>query len=346
MKNTETRMKARRIIALVICMVLIAGAMSYASAAELRVNPTGSVDYSHVFLDGKMIVCSAYNINGNNYFKLRDIMQELNIYVGYDSSTKTIDVNTAMPYEPDGSESTALIAKNSANGYATEFFPAIATLSTASVRLNGQPVDWAAYNIYGNNHFKLRDIGEALDISIEYNDLTKDVKIDTSRGYGEEAGSTRPVMPKDIDPPTAEELEAAKMEIIRLTNVERAKVGLSELKVDQALMNCAQMKADDMAENNYFSHRSPIYGTSTEMIFRFVPNAITNGENIARGNYDPEEVMKAFMDSPGHREPILEPVFTHIGIGISCIPVESPLMDGTTRHSWAFRIVQQFATLG
>jgi len=42
--------------------------MSYASAAELRVNPTGTVRNSGVYLNGKMIVCSAYNVNGNNYF--------------------------------------------------------------------------------------------------------------------------------------------------------------------------------------------------------------------------------------------------------------------------------------
>ena len=349
MINLNTKTKTVRIVALVVCMLLITGIMSYANAAELRVNPTGTVKNSGVYLNGKMIVCSAYNINGNNYFKLRDIMQELDIYVGYDNATKTIDVDTARAYVPDGSETTAQIEKNRAEGFATEFFPAIAITFTTSVRLNGQPVDWAAYNIYGNNHFKLRDIGEALDISVEYDENTRNVEIDTLRGYGETAKPKEPDSPILPESPTAEEIEAMKMEIIRLTNVERVNAGLNEVQVLPALMECAQAKADDMVINNYLGHISPVYGAPVDMISSYIKNAKNQRENIAVMGYPleflPQSTINIWMGSAGHKAAILDPKNTHIGIGISLMVTKETKIDGTDYYSASFRIAQQFAMI-
>jgi uncharacterized YkwD family protein len=104
-------------------------------------------------------------------------------------------------------------------------------------------------------------------------------------------------------------------EVIRLTNIERERQGLAPLKTDARLTETAQEKSLDMASNHYFSHDSPTYGSPFEMMDSFGITYYSAGENIARGQITPKEVVEAWMDSEGHRENILHPDFTHIGVG-------------------------------
>ena len=63
-----------------------------------RLNKTVNPTTSKIYLDGKDISFTAYNIDGNNYFKLRDIMKTFDIYVGYDEKTNTITLDTSKGY--------------------------------------------------------------------------------------------------------------------------------------------------------------------------------------------------------------------------------------------------------
>ncbi|MFC4386213.1 CAP domain-containing protein [Gracilibacillus marinus] len=111
------------------------------------------------------------------------------------------------------------------------------------------------------------------------------------------------------------ELNQFELEVIELTNAEREKAGLSPLELDEALSKVAREKSKDMAENNYFSHQSPTYGSPFDMMKQYGISYRTAGENIAKGQQSPEEVVQAWMNSEGHRKNILNPDFTHIGIG-------------------------------
>ncbi|HLU21737.1 MAG TPA: CAP domain-containing protein [Bacillaceae bacterium] len=103
--------------------------------------------------------------------------------------------------------------------------------------------------------------------------------------------------------------------VIRLTNEERSKAGLPALKADSALNNVADVKAQDMYEKGYFSHTSPTYGSPFDMMRDFGISYSAAGENIAQGQKSPEEVVKAWMNSEGHRKNILDNKYTHIGVG-------------------------------
>jgi len=103
--------------------------------------------------------------------------------------------------------------------------------------------------------------------------------------------------------------------VLSLTNVEREKAGLSALQVDNNLMNSARQKSTDMATNNYFSHTSPTYGSPFDQMKANGVTYRSAAENIAAGQRSAEEVVKAWMESPGHRKNILTADFTHIGIG-------------------------------
>ena len=103
--------------------------------------------------------------------------------------------------------------------------------------------------------------------------------------------------------------------LLNLVNKARNENGLSSLTLNSSLSNVAQKKAEDMKNNNYFSHTSPTYGSPFDMIKSFGINYKTAGENIAMGQKTAEEVFYAWMNSSGHRANILNKNFTQMGIG-------------------------------
>ncbi|TJY42943.1 SCP-like extracellular [Cohnella pontilimi] len=103
-------------------------------------------------------------------------------------------------------------------------------------------------------------------------------------------------------------------QVFNLVNQERAKAGLKALKLDSALSNMALVKAKDMKNNNYFSHNSPTYGSPFDMMKKFGISYGYAGENIAMGQKSPQEVMTAWMNSPGHKANILSQNFSKIGV--------------------------------
>lgn len=106
-------------------------------------------------------------------------------------------------------------------------------------------------------------------------------------------------------------------QVLDLVNNERTKYGLSAVTLNTSLNNVAQVKAEDMKNNNYFSHTSPTYGSPFEMMKSFGISYRTAGENIAKGQNSPQQVVNAWMNSEGHRKNILNSAFTQMGLGFS-----------------------------
>ena len=100
-----------------------------------------------------------------------------------------------------------------------------------------------------------------------------------------------------------------------LINKQRAQNGLSPLKENSELQRVARIKAQDMVNNNYFSHTSPTYGSPFDMMKSFKISYNTAGENIA-GNSSNSSAVTAWMNSPGHRANILNSSFNQTGIGV------------------------------
>ena len=105
------------------------------------------------------------------------------------------------------------------------------------------------------------------------------------------------------------------MEIFNLINTQRTNNGLSALKIDSEVQNVARIKAKDMAENNYFSHTSPTYGSPFDMLKKFGISYKSAGENIA-GNSSNQAAVTAWMNSSGHKANILNSSFNYTGIGV------------------------------
>jgi uncharacterized YkwD family protein len=115
--------------------------------------------------------------------------------------------------------------------------------------------------------------------------------------------------------PTLQGIKALESEVVRLVNIERSKNGLQALKENWQLSRVARYKSADMAAKNYFSHTSPTYGSPFRMMESFGIKYSAAGENIAYGQKTPQQVMTAWMNSPGHRSNILSPSYTQIGVG-------------------------------
>lgn len=112
-------------------------------------------------------------------------------------------------------------------------------------------------------------------------------------------------------------ISAVESKVIELTNAQRRKNGLKDLQADTALSNVARTKSNDMRSKNYFSHTSPTYGSPFDMMRDFGISYKSAGENIAKGQTTPEQVVDAWMNSEGHRKNILSADYTHIGVGYS-----------------------------
>ncbi len=139
-------------------------------------NPTGST----VMVDGSNMNFEAYEIGGNNYFKLRDLAMAVNgsnkqFQVTWDGANNAINLITNTPYTSVGNE---LVVSETPT--AKE-----AALTQSKILLNGEEVQLTAYSIGGNNYFKLRDIGKIIDFAVTWNGTLNMIGIDTSNGYTE-----------------------------------------------------------------------------------------------------------------------------------------------------------------
>ena len=111
------------------------------------------------------------------------------------------------------------------------------------------------------------------------------------------------------------EVEAYEKKVVELVNEIREQNGLSKLAHDWELSRVARFKSQDMKDNRYFSHTSPVYGSPFDMIKNFGISYRSAGENIAMGYRTPEAVVNGWMNSSGHRANILSSSYTKIGVG-------------------------------
>jgi len=111
-------------------------------------------------------------------------------------------------------------------------------------------------------------------------------------------------------------IHAFELEVLALVNEIRAGHGLATLDLSPTLMIASRFKAQSTIDIGYFSHTSPVYGhfaNISRQLFNYPIAAMA--ENIARGQRTPEAVVAAWMDSQGHRNNILNPIYTEMGVG-------------------------------
>ena len=145
-------------------------------AATQTVYPTPST----VYVNGEATAFEAYIIDGANYFKLRDLATALSgtekqFEVGYDEVTRAITLTSGKPYTAVGGE----MALGDGN-------TKTANPTASHIYLDGVELNLTVYIIEGSNYFKLRDLMQAIDVYVGYNEETRAITLDTGYGYDTE----------------------------------------------------------------------------------------------------------------------------------------------------------------
>jgi hypothetical protein len=156
------------ILALALCLAL--GVPAWAAGTEAVLSP------QHLVSDGVAVECEKYNINGSNYFKLRDIAALLAYTpaafgISFNAETNTVLVERGGVYERLGTE--LVTGKDNSD---------TCVPSTWKLVVDGAPVSVSTYNIGGSNFYKLRDMGDALGFSVDYNAETNTAIIYSDAG--------------------------------------------------------------------------------------------------------------------------------------------------------------------
>ena len=134
-----------------------------------------------------------------------------------------------------------------------------------------------------------------------------------AQGDGGCRASTRVPMP--------DALAQARGATLCLLNRERAAHGLPALAIDPRLTQAAQLHADDMGRRDFYDHRNPDGAAPSARVYAqgLPADGTTVAENIHWGTGwlgTPREIMRDWMNSPGHRRNILRAEVTHVGVGI------------------------------
>ena len=190
--------------------------------------------------------------------------------------------------------------------------------STNRIYVDGQEVHLTAYNINGNNYVMLRDVGRAVDFNVYWDSDAKCVQVESKKPYTGEAPVTS-AETKPVEQPAQTDVAAAKQDIIDRTNALRHQKGVAALRVNDKLMQAAQVRADEMAAHTVYSHTRPNGGK-----FNTVTDCPYMAENIHRiadwvlsDQTLAERAVADWSASTTHNKNMVNPKLSEIGVGLA-----------------------------
>ena len=208
------------------------------------------------------------------------------------------------------------ITEGNGDGYLTyeNLTKQYATVNSNVINLRGGPgTNFASYSkLYlGNKVEIIGRINEWYMVVTENNrvGMIREDLLDNFAAIEDENSS-------NSDDETTSTLPNTAQTVLDLINKARSKANVTPLQVNDLLASTAQAKANDMVENNYFSHESPSYGSPFEMMQNAGITYKTAGENIA-GNSSVENAVNSWLASDTHKQNILSNAYNYVGIGIT-----------------------------
>lgn len=168
----------KRIFVTAIAAAVIAASLPTVGATNALTAVPTSAKGQAVYVGSTRVYPTGYNINDNNYFKLRDVGKLAGFGVDWNEDTRTVEISTTRTApELTGITDTAVTG-------------ATAKPTDQRITVDGKEVSMTAYKIKGNNYVKLRDIGKTINFGVSFNMATKAVSIDPNGTYVEEVKPT------------------------------------------------------------------------------------------------------------------------------------------------------------
>ena len=196
--------------------------------------------------------------------------------------------------------------------------------STNRVYVDGQEVRLTAYNINGNNYVMLRDIGREVGFNVYWNDDARCVQVESDKPYTGEApvkaGTSEPASQPEVTTP-ADDVADAKQDIVDRTNALRRAKGVAALRVNDKLMQAAQVRADEIAASGVYSHTRPDGRKSNT-----VTDSKYTGENLhniselyleQQHKTLSEAVVELWSNSKAHADNMTSSRYGEIGVGLA-----------------------------
>lgn len=194
----------------------------------------------------------------------------------------------------------------------------MAERSTHRIYVNGREVQMEAYVINGNNYVKLRDIGEQVGFNVFWDGDTKCVQVESDKPYTGEA-PVKSTTTKPVEQPAQTDVAAAKQDIIDRTNALRRENGVAALRVNDKLMQAAQVRANEMATHTVYSHTRPDgrkFNTATDCPYMAedihrIADWVLSDQTLA------ERAVADWSASTTHNKNMVNPKLSEIGVGLA-----------------------------
>ena len=192
--------------------------------------------------------------------------------------------------------------------------------STNRIYVNGQEVHLTAYNINGNNYVMLRDVGKTVGFEVYWDGDAKCVQVESGKPYTGEAPA-KAEDTKSTEQPVQTDVAAAKQDIVDRTNALRRAKGVAALRVNDKLMQAAQVRADEMAASGVYSHTRPDGRKSNT-----VTDSKYTGENLhniselyleQQHKTLSEAVVELWSNSRAHADNMTSSRYGEIGVGLA-----------------------------
>ena len=200
----------------------------------------------------------------------------------------------------------------------------VAERSHHRIVVDGKEAQMEAYVINGSNYVRLRDIGKAVGFEVYWDGDAKCVQVESGKPYTGiapvKAETSGPASQPEATTP-ADDVDAMKQDIVDRTNALRKENGVAVLRVNDRLMQAAQVRADEMAASGIYSHTRPDGRKSNT-----VTDSRYTGENIhsiselyleQQRKTLSEAVVNLWSNSKAHADNMTNTRYGEIGVGLA-----------------------------
>ena len=198
----------------------------------------------------------------------------------------------------------------------------VAERSTHRVVVDGKEAQMEAYVINGSNYVKLRDIGKAVGFEVYWDSENGCVQVESGKPYtGEAPAKAEPDKPlsRPEDTSTTIDVNALKQDIIDRTNALRKENGVAVLRVNDRLMQAAQVRANEMATHTVYSHTRPDgrkFNTATDCPY-MAENIHRIADWVLSDQTLAERAVADWYASTVHHKNMVNPKLSEIGVGLA-----------------------------